>query len=487
MKTMQRFSIGFGRWCRSLYGCRKGESKPHPSRLTNQYRIPPREEKHYRWLPPKPGWLRTFKFETVLLWFYKTTFIRMILAFVAIYFFLIFLFAIILNLAASWAFHLREEICITGFELERVLTSSSNWDVTFELSWTTFSTVGYGTTSVPANIDCQGVRYLLTCVAFFGVIYSGFCAAVLFNKIQRLHQRAHVTFGSCVCLIYGSGLTRGIMSFEEDVEDQALPQHGQDFVDNPIGCPYLEFRCVNDRAVQGGGEVIRSSLECMIFVLEATLDSEETVRLDQINTDESSSRPLPRASFWWSNNSPSSNRSASSNHSAEDADSMEAGVSSDLRSEGATSRALRVEVKRAYKKLPIYPNRHPYFSKGVWHFRHVLDASSPLLKREVRSRIHTLGKWPADLNDPQSIRECLSPNVKEIFLTFSGTSNLTADYVFLEHSYKMHDIFVGWKFAGMVYLKESDEDTKDQFGIELDMSLLHDIVPQDGGGEEPIG
>lgn len=71
-------------------------------------------------------------------------------------------------------------------------------------------------------------------------------------------------------------------------------------------------------------------------------------------------------------------------------------------------------------------------------------------------------------------------------VTFKGISNLTADSIFKLYSYKPTDIYVGYTFAKLGYTSTKstrDEETE----IKVDMSLIHDIVPQKGGGNEPLG
>ena len=68
-------------------------------------------------------------------------------------------------------------------------------------------------------------------------------------------------------------------------------------------------------------------------------------------------------------------------------------------------------------------------------------------------------------------------------ITFNGTSNITSRSVFIEKRYRYEDIFIGWKFAGLIYL---DDSTNGEGYAMVDLSLIHDIRPQTGGGEEPL-
>jgi hypothetical protein len=70
-------------------------------------------------------------------------------------------------------------------------------------------------------------------------------------------------------------------------------------------------------------------------------------------------------------------------------------------------------------------------------------------------------------------------------ITFHGTSNVTSRNVFIEQRYRYEDIFIGWKFAGLIYL-EKPTPRGDRYA-KVDLSLIHDIQPQNGGGEEFLG
>ena len=49
--------------------------------------------------------------------------------------------------------------------------------------------------------------------------------------------------------------------------------------------------------------------------------------------------------------------------------------------------------KKVYYPISLSPDSHPHFSR-IWYARHVLNAESPLLKREIRDMIvKNNGKW----------------------------------------------------------------------------------------------
>jgi hypothetical protein len=61
---------------------------------------------------------------------------------------------------------------------------------------------------------------------------------------------------------------------------------------------------------------------------------------------------------------------------------------------------------------------------------------------------------------------------------------VTSRDAFIEQRYRFEDIFIGWKFAPLIYL-EKPTPRGDRYA-KVDLSLIHDIQPQIGGGEEPL-
>lgn len=56
--------------------------------------------------------------------------------------------------------------------------------------------------------------------------------------------------------------------------------------------------------------------------------------------------------------------------------------------------------------------------------------------------------------------------------------------VFAEKRYTFEDVYIGWEFAGLLYLKESQRSKEKK--VMVDMTLMHDIVPQHGDISEPF-
>mmetsp|Transcript_9192 Transcript_9192/g.13094 ORF Transcript_9192/g.13094 Transcript_9192/m.13094 type:complete len:196 (+) Transcript_9192:39-626(+) len=148
---------------------------------------------------------------------------------------------------------------------------------------------------------------------------------------------------------------------------------------------------------------------------------------------------------------------------------------------------------------PIDFQTYPYLAKAV-DLRSVLNQHSPLLTESVRERIKEMGgsHWPPEYNSHETIRRCLDKSIFQILIKFEGTSHLTCGQVFALHQYRLEDIYIGWKFANVLRLSANDDDgchskkvrkkrNKNVTGITVDHHMIHFIMPQKGGGHEPVG
>jgi len=431
-----------------------------------QYRIAPFEERGNWWHG------LTFCTESGLvnhsLWHYRTTFMRSLMVFLLQYFFLVIFFAILISQGVIFYYQYgAQENCLTGWNYDDPLYRE-NFPLAMELSWTTLSTVGFGVVAVPSTSGCQAVRYMLAVEAFIGVLFIGYTGALLMAKISRQNATARVVFSSAVCLQYGAGLTDtrfdvvrslrtvgGLQSLDNSDEESLPEAISQDY-------PFIEFRIVNERSNRKGGEIAECSVRCMTVGVKLVEKDNYPSQISLMEDLEESQQQIDDAEL---------------NHSA-----IEGETNMGLDSNGAISPH---NIKRAYTRVTVKPDFHPYFAKGGWYLRHILDHESPFLKPKVRAALKTLNGWPTRLNDHEAIRRCLATDIFEFSLIFQGKSNLTSDMVFKIHTYKTADIYIGFKFADLGYVVRSDEDRQGE--VQFDLSLVHDIVPQDGGGNEPLG
>lgn len=149
----------------------------------------------------------------------------------------------------------------------------------FALSWTTFSTVGYGSSNPALGFqndsptNCFFINFICSLESLTGVLYSGFCGgrfsehadtiyyfdclfrifphlishdilAILFGKVLRIQSRAQVIFSDPIVIRYGPGVERVYDENEDDAKDNKAP------------CPVLEFRLANRLFNEVGGEIM---------------------------------------------------------------------------------------------------------------------------------------------------------------------------------------------------------------------------------------
>ena len=161
----------------------------------------------------------------------------------------------------------------------------------FALSWTTFTTVGYGMiyTAVGGDFQpngpngelatepgqCSWVVFLCTAEAFLGLLYAGMCAAILFGKVNRVQSHANIVFSNSVCLQYEE-----VEEFDEedDEEDNAVVDEVEVQVD--------EFE------EQGGSKLNLSAIEMPI---DEEMDEENPLTVD--TTMNQSQSPLEESAF----------------------------------------------------------------------------------------------------------------------------------------------------------------------------------------------
>lgn len=131
----------------------------------------------------------------------------------------------------------------------------------------------------------------------------------------------------------------------------------------------------------------------------------------------------------------------------------------------------------SFFSLEVETDSHPFFRRK-WNIRHVCNENSPLLSQSLRQRIEENdGYWPAELNNYDAIRKAI--NFHEIIVSFSGTANVSGSSVYAQKVYNYVDMVVGYTFANVL--------AKDKNGkLIVDGTLLNDVKPQHGGGNEPI-
>ena len=153
---------------------------------------------------------------------------------------------------------------------------------------------------------------------------------------------------------------------------------------------------------------------------------------------------------------------------------------------------------RVYYPLQLEPADHPYFEK-IWYVRHKLDAKSPLLKASVREQLKRQGGiWMSDNPHQTLTHQDIMKSLVDfhrVRITFNGTAASSNSLIFAMKVYTVEDVYIGWQFVDLFYEKvgwfcrrnkPKDEDRDGDERLVLDKRLINDIIPQPGGGQEPL-
>jgi hypothetical protein len=142
-------------------------------------------------------------------WTFHASFTGVFFTFLVCYFVITITFALLLLAAGT----LQPE-CITSGGEHFGANPYTMFNDAYHLSWTTFTTVGYGNGYTSTGLDlvaadgttkaheCSAVVLLCNAEAFFGLLYAGMCGAILFGKVNRVQSHAKLIFANAVCLQY---------------------------------------------------------------------------------------------------------------------------------------------------------------------------------------------------------------------------------------------------------------------------------------------
>lgn len=311
-----------------------------------------------------------------------------------------------------------DHICVGGWDMNFFEQLSAS----FVLSWTTFSTVGYGNIYPNIRSTCAYLNIICALESLMGVLYAGFCGAILFAKVQNEYSSANLIFSDVCILRFGRGVVGAgdelnEMEDEDEVDSVLNPNPDTNAgFKSPSGksapYPILIFRLVNTRANSTGGSIMNLELNT-VAVIEK-----------------------------W--------------HSSEEGDAT---------------------LRRLFRPLSVEPNTVPLFER-VMYVRHLMDQNSPLLKPETRKMIaKNNGRWPASICTAEAIRNSLC--FSEIIVSLEGVSDISKATVYAQKKYQNTEVKIGWRFTNMTY--KSDDNT-----FRVDIDTLNVIKEQLGGGGEPL-
>jgi hypothetical protein len=340
----------------------------------------------------------------------------------------------------------------------------------FSLSWTTFSTVGYGSTypalgyqnDSPTN--CFFINFICSLESLIGVLYAGFCGAILFGKVLRIQSHAQVIFSDPMVIRYGTGVT-GDGDDDDDHRPQTTTAGDEPPQANQQPCPVLEFRIVNRLFNEVGGEIMDATLNVVANV-DAVDASTELATSSSVAFSQGSTTDDDNSSF-----SPSMASSADDSHHRHHLSKFLLDLHP-LRMHRRTvvedQSTAHLVTKHVFSKMSVEAGDHPFF-KRVWLVRHVLDENSPIVKPRIRRQIRKNGgAWPTSIQTYQDVRNSLKFN--QILVSLNGVSNVSASDVYAQKIYDFVDMNVGYQFVNILY-RDSDES------LGVDVSSSHEELP----------
>ncbi len=410
-------------------------------------------------------------------WMFRVNFIILFVVMCSIFFLWVMIFAGLIVAAG------RMDVQCIRVGGEDFANAASDFADAFALSWTTFSTVGYGST-YPAlghendnRTNCLFITFVCSLESFMGVLYSGFCGAILFGKVLRIQSHAQVIFSDPIVIRYGSG----VQDHGEDDDDN---DNEDDEGHKKIPCPILEFRVVNRLFGEVGGEIMDATLNVVANVDANDVDPNVGQSFEQGRTryDARNARVFSMMESTSDSNSESGHISSSSGARSTGNKYFAVGAFSHLlrrHDQNAVDEdpCAPLVNKRIFCKMMIEASEHPFF-KRVWLGRHVLDETSPILTPKVRRQIRrNQGHWPESLNSYEEVRNSLRFN--QILVSLNGVSNVSASDVYAQKIYDFVDINVGYEFVNILY-KDNDG------ALKVDTSLINDVCEQHGGGGETL-
>jgi len=366
-------------------------------------------------------------------WSFKSSFAAVFFSFLCVFMFLIFIFGVFIMFAGMCN---GQCFIVGGGDFTDTTTGLADG---FALSWTTFTTVGYGAvypatgTEYHRQFECIWINLITTIESFVGLLYAGMCAAILFSKVGRIQSHAQVSFSDGLCIEYGkergvdrrspdlpqigsfgntddrnpaflsptisSTMLEVIHSGDSDDDDDHMKRRPLEKI---YACPVLKFQIVNELCNEPGGEILDASLSCVAKKEHGYSGTHEAI-----------------------------------------------------------AKFLTVHLEET---------SHPFFH-SVWQGRHILNENSPLLSTVARKRIKmNNGCWPNQWNNPAEIRKHLKFN--NLIVTLTGISNISAESVQIAKRFYTHDALIGYDYAPMSYKKEGSVK------IKTDMTLINDVIEQ---------
>lgn len=417
--------------------------------------------------------------QNIFYWGFTCSFWKLACVSIIVFFLLCIFFALLLL-----GFVYRTPLCLNPSIAE--LPFREQFNDALHLSWTTFTTVGYGLISPstggraeflsdPSLFHrenmCLLINFLMSFESLIGVLFVGLCSAILFGKLMSFQSNAKVAFSSIMAVNFGN------KEFVEDDDSDASVEETLTEVrpkNYKIKCPILRFRIANELHSNKSGEITDANLN--VF---ATIDAKNSILAvkservfgnamqivgseDDISTHGSSSSRLSAVTAF----------KKKALTTSQGIKTLSRGVKSRVRHSASIAQPSRLQNNYSlgyfhptsdvyyqeetnmdqpnlvFTNVNVEPSRHPFF-RATWVVSHVLDATSPLLKKSVRERIKDNdGFWPEDLQSIEGIKDSI--HFDQFLVSFSGRSKIAGGTVYRQKIYTMENLKIGYVFKSLL-------------------------------------
>ncbi len=193
-----------------------------------------------------------------------------------------FIFSCIVFITSTFVFALIimaitfvEPKCVTSNIFESSSEFPAGFNDAFSLSWTTFSTVGYGVISPSTSTKfqdqmdrfddsggCAFMSIILSFEALVGILFVSYAGAIMYVKLIQFQSNAQVAFSNVILVKYGKGVEAADVDDDSSVdsEDEAKQMM------NKIPFPVLIFRLVNLLNSTKNGEIVEAHVNTVATV-----------------------------------------------------------------------------------------------------------------------------------------------------------------------------------------------------------------------------
>lgn len=148
--------------------------------------------------------------------------------------------------------------CVTSNIFHGHNSFQSKLNDAWQLSWSTFSTVGYGmispATSSLFNDDmerfrkqhrCAFMGFMLSFECLLGILYISLASAIIFGRLTQFQNNAQVKFSSVLLVRYGEGARNVFNQDSCSFSSSSSDGDDEDDEDDDLPCPVLIFRIAN--------------------------------------------------------------------------------------------------------------------------------------------------------------------------------------------------------------------------------------------------